>query len=96
MIISNSKPKAEDPTNFMKKRACITVKRCLVNEICTNYSNYFEINRQTTARTRAQGFILKVLKTRLVKLVFTTLKRMFLIFTNKLFSELILRINLKH
>jgi hypothetical protein len=82
-IISNNKTEAESPINFMKKHACMTVKKCLDNELCINYHDYFEINHQTTVRTRNQGFLLKIRK---IKLEST--KKAFYFGGAKIFNEL--------
>ena len=42
-IIGNEKhiPQLE---NILKKKACMTVRKCLENDMCSNFQGYFEIN----------------------------------------------------
>ena len=30
--------------NILKKKACMTVRKCLENDMCSNFQGYFEIN----------------------------------------------------
>ena len=50
--------------NTMKLRACIFVKKCLMNNVCINFANYFVINNNSV-NTRNHKQLLTLPKVRL-------------------------------
>ena len=50
--------------NVIRKRACILVRKCLTNNVCYNFNNYFKINNHV-ANTRNCNLLIKLPKVRL-------------------------------
>ena len=49
---------------LIKKKACITVRRCLDSEMCSNFQDYLEINVHKQ-HTRNNSILLKLPKVKL-------------------------------
>jgi hypothetical protein len=50
--------------NLIRKQACVVVKKILENECCSNLEGYFELIDHSI-KTRNNGFLLRIPKTRL-------------------------------
>ena len=50
--------------NLIRKQACVTIKKILVNECCSNLGGYFQLIDHVI-QTRNNGFLLRLPKTRL-------------------------------
>ena len=62
-VIGNEKhvPQLE---NILKKKACMTVRKCLENDMCSNFQGYFEINDHKQ-HTRNNSKLVKLPKVKL-------------------------------
>jgi hypothetical protein len=66
----------------MKMKACMIVKKCLVNDICSNFCGYFQVNNHDKG-TRNNAILVKLPK---VKLEFN--RQVFRFAGAKIYNEL--------
>jgi hypothetical protein len=79
--VAGGTEKFNDIENTMKKDACIFLKKCLNNELCLNFDNYFDIVEHN--KNTRQGLLL-----RLPRIKLESTKNAFFFTGAKIFNDL--------